>query len=108
MKENFNASFPLFEKIEVNGEDTHPLYVYLRNHSELFSADKGAAKVIPWNFAKFILDRDGKVIKFAPPTTEPKELRELIEAELAKWFQNKELKKILKVRMNCLTQTLRG
>ena len=79
VKENFNSSFPLFEKIEVNGPNTHPLYVYLRNKSELFNKDKGTSKVIPWNFAKFILDRNGEVIKFAPPTVEPKDLRSIIE-----------------------------
>ena len=84
VKDNFNASFPLFEKIEVNGADTHPLYVFLRQHSELFNSNKGQAKVIPWNFAKFIVNRKGEVIKFAPPTVEPKDLRPLIEEELGK------------------------
>ena len=66
--DNFGASFPIFEKIEVNGPNTHPMYIYLRNQSELFDPKKNEAKVIPWNFAKFILNKDGKVIKFAPPT----------------------------------------
>ena len=83
VKENFNASFPIFSKVEVNGENTHPLFIYLRNNSELFDSAKGTAKVIPWNFAKFIVDRNGKVIKFAPPTTAPHELREIIEKELS-------------------------
>ena len=84
MKNNFNANFPIFSKIEVNGENTHPLFVYLRNNSELYDEKKGTSKVIPWNFAKFIVNRDGKVIKFAPPTTPPEELRKVILEELEK------------------------
>jgi glutathione peroxidase len=45
--------------------------VYLRRNSELYNPEKKEAKVIPWNFAKFIINAEGKVIKFAPPTTPP-------------------------------------
>lgn len=84
VKENFNANFPIFSKVEVNGENTHPLFVYLRNNSELYDKQTGTSKVIPWNFAKFILNSKGQVIKFAPPTTPPEDLRAFIEEELGK------------------------
>lgn len=71
VKENFNVHFPMFAKIEVNGETTDELFQFLRNNSELYDHKTGKAGVIPWNFAKFILDRNGKVIKFAHPTVKP-------------------------------------
>ena len=46
----------MLEKIEVNGKDTHPMYVYLRTRSELFDPDLWKAQVIPWNFAKFFIN----------------------------------------------------
>ena len=67
VKENFNVEFPVMEKIEVNGENTHPLFIYLRNNSELFDPKTNTAKVIPWNFAKFFFNSEGKVIKFFAP-----------------------------------------
>jgi glutathione peroxidase len=55
-------------KVEVNGENTHPLFVFLRNNSELYDPASKTAKVIPWNFAKFFVNSEGKVIKFFPPS----------------------------------------
>lgn len=57
----------MFEKIEVNGESTHPLYVYLRMHSELGNKETMEMGVVPWNFAKFVVDRNGEVVKFFGP-----------------------------------------
>jgi len=54
----------------------------LRTNSELYNSNSKEAQVIPWNFAKFILNRDGKVIKFAPPDVNPQELKPIILAEL--------------------------
>ncbi|MGL5327772.1 MAG: glutathione peroxidase [Peptostreptococcaceae bacterium] len=61
-KINYGVSFTMFEKIDVNGENAHPLYKYLKNQT------KGIlGKDIKWNFTKFIIDRKGNVIKrFAP------------------------------------------
>ena len=65
---NFHTTFPLMEKIEVNGENCHPLFAFLRNGSEeLFDPKTGKAQVIPWNFAKFFVNSDGKVIKYFNP-----------------------------------------
>ena len=72
----------MFGKIEVNGVNTHPVYQYLRRNSELFDPKTNTSKVIPWNFAKFILDHKGKVIKYTGPSTKPDELIPLIEKQL--------------------------
>lgn len=85
VKENFKVHFPMFSKIEVNGPNADPLFQYLRNNSELYDPKKGEAGVVPWNFAKFIVDRNGKVIKFAHPTVKPEELIPIIEKELSYW-----------------------
>ncbi len=63
---NFNISFPLFSKIEVNGKDTEPLYDYLKNEQ------KGllGTKAIKWNFTKFLVNQKGEVLhRFAPSST---------------------------------------
>lgn len=59
VKRHFNANFLIFEKTEINGEHPHPVYAYLRTHSQLYEPKSNKAKVIPWNFAKFILNRNG-------------------------------------------------
>lgn len=52
---NYNVKFPVFAKIKVNGSDAHPLYVYLKEQ-----AGGGAIK---WNFNKFLIDKNGKIVK---------------------------------------------
>lgn len=79
---NFNVQFPVMEKIEVNGDHTHPLFVYLRNNSELFDPKTGTARVIPWNFAKFMVNPQGKVIKFFDPQVKPEEVVAFIQSEI--------------------------
>lgn len=83
VKDNFKVHFPMFAKVEVNGDNTDELFQYLRNNSELFDPKTGKAGVLPWNFAKFILDRNGKVVKFAHPTVKPQELIPIVEKELS-------------------------
>jgi len=72
---NYAISFPLFAKIEVNGANTHPLYKYLKKEA------KGllGSEAIKWNFTKFLVDKDGKVVKRYAPTDTP----EAIGKELA-------------------------
>lgn len=72
----------MFSKIEVNGSNSDSLFQYLRYNSELYNPQTGQAAVIPWNFAKFIVDREGKVVKFAYPTVEPNKLIPVIEKTL--------------------------
>src|SRR5690606_6789101 len=60
---NYDISFPLFAKIDVNGKDAHPLYQYLKNEQPGLLGSKR----IKWNFTKFIVDRTGKIVKrYAP------------------------------------------
>jgi glutathione peroxidase len=74
----YDVDFPLFSKIDVNGSDAHPLYKWLKEEkSGLLGI--GAIK---WNFTKFLVGRDGRVIKRYAPTDEPKSLARDIEAAL--------------------------
>ena len=75
----YDVDFPLFSKIDVNGSNAHPLWQWLKEEkSGLLGI--GAIK---WNFTKFLVGRDGKVIKRYAPTDEPKSLAKDIEAALA-------------------------
>jgi len=74
----FQTSFPLFAKIDVNGEDAHPLYAFLKEQAPGILG----SKAIKWNFTKFLIDRDGKVVKRFAPKDTPESLREEIEAFL--------------------------
>ncbi len=77
--DTYGVKFPLFSKIEVNGVNSHEVYKYLRRESELLDKTKDTVKEIPWNFSKFLLDSNGKVVGFYPPTVTPKELEPIIE-----------------------------
>ncbi|MCL1129967.1 glutathione peroxidase [Shewanella sairae] len=64
---NFGVTFPLFEKIDVNGSNTLPLYAYLKHSAKgLLGSEK-----IKWNFTKFLVDRQGNPVKRYAPTTKP-------------------------------------
>jgi glutathione peroxidase len=65
VKDKFKVEFPILEISEVNGKRMHPVYKYLKTNSEL-NCEKGL-KNIPWNFTKFLVDSDGKVIKYYKP-----------------------------------------
>lgn len=80
----FNVEFPLLEKVEVNGENTHPVFVFLRNNSSLFDRETMTAQVIPWNFAKFFVDPQGKVIQFYKPQEKLTEVNAFIEEHMNK------------------------
>ena len=71
----FGVSFPLFEKLEVNGDAAHPLYVHLKRE-----APAGLlGRRIKWNFTKFLVGRDGKVLERFGPATKPERLVRSIE-----------------------------
>jgi glutathione peroxidase len=72
---NYGVAFPLFEKINVNGENAHPLYQFLKKEATGFLGTKS----IKWNFTKFLIDRDGNVIKRYGSSTTPKEIEEDIK-----------------------------
>ena len=74
---HYDVTFPLFEKIDVNGPGAHPLYQYLRaERSGLLGSS------IKWNFTKFLVDRSGKVVARYAPTATPEGMRKEIEAHL--------------------------
>ncbi|HEY0328607.1 MAG TPA: glutathione peroxidase [Rhodopseudomonas sp.] len=76
-QKNYGVSFPMFDKVEVNGADAHPLFQYLKAAK---SGLLGAA--IKWNFTKFLVDRSGQVVARHAPTTTPQSLTKEIEALL--------------------------
>lgn len=71
---NYGVSFPVFAKIDVNGASAHPLYQYLTKEAPGILG--GAIK---WNFTKFLVDRDGKIVKRFAPNTEPEKMTDKIE-----------------------------
>lgn len=71
---NYGVTFTMFEKIDVNGDNAHPLYKYLKNERKGFLNEK-----IKWNFTKFLIDSEGNVVKRYAPTTSPNKIREDIE-----------------------------
>ena len=72
---NYGVTFPMFEKIEVNGANTHPLYQYLKVEKPGLLGTKN----IKWNFTKFLVDRTGKVVARFAPTDTPARIRPEIE-----------------------------
>jgi glutathione peroxidase len=75
---NYGVSFPMFAKIDVNGDDAHPLFEWLRSSSSHLQG-----KPISWNFAKFLVGRDGQVIRSYATAKEPADLAGDIEQALA-------------------------
>ena len=75
---SFGVTFPMFGKVEVNGQDAHPLYQWLRDQRGGLLGSR-----IKWNFTKFLLGRDGQVIDRYAPTTAPDKLGKDIERALA-------------------------
>jgi glutathione peroxidase len=74
---NYAVTFPMFAKIDVNGNNAHPLYQYLKDEK---SGLLGPS--IKWNFTKFLVDRSGKVVARHAPTARPESLTREIEALL--------------------------
>jgi glutathione peroxidase len=72
---NYGVDFPMFAKIDVNGDDTHPLYQHLKSQAKGI----GGSERIKWNFTKFLVNRDGVVEKRYPPTAKPDAIRADIE-----------------------------
>lgn len=75
----FNISFPLFSKIDVNGESEHPAFAYLKENARGFLGSKD----IKWNFTKFLINRQGEVVKRFGSVTKPHRLEAAIKKELA-------------------------
>jgi len=77
---SFGVSFPLFAKIDVNGGKAHPLFRYLKRAAPGILG----TGIVKWNFTKFLVDRDGNVVKRYAPKTRPEEIRDDIEQLLAR------------------------
>lgn len=75
----FNTKFPRFKKIEVNGDNADPLYIFLEEQNE-----KGKRLKIKWNFTKFLIDRNGNVIGRFGPTEKPSSFEDKIVEALKK------------------------
>ncbi|WXL24112.1 glutathione peroxidase [Ectopseudomonas mendocina] len=75
---NFGVSFPLFRKIEVNGNNAHPLFVSLKKQAPGVLG----SQAIKWNFTKFLVSADGRQVKRFSPMCKPEELTSEIEALL--------------------------
>lgn len=74
---NYGVDFQMFDKVDVNGDNAHPLYKYLTGAS-----NSGNAEPIKWNFTKFLVDRHGKIVKRYEPATKPEEISADIEKQL--------------------------
>jgi len=75
---NYGVSFPMFAKIDVNGPNTHPLYEFLKGEQPGVLGTKN----IKWNFTKFLVDRNGKVVDRFAPMTKPEEIEKSIATVL--------------------------
>jgi len=75
---NFGVTFPLFSKVDVNGDQAHPVFEWLKSEKGGLIGSK-----IKWNFTKFLVGRDGRVIGRYAPTTKPEKIAEDIKKALA-------------------------
>jgi glutathione peroxidase len=69
---NYGVSFPLFAKLQVNGPETHPLFRLLKEEAPGMMG----SKKVKWNFTKFLVNRDGRVMRRYPPTAKPDAIRD--------------------------------
>jgi glutathione peroxidase len=74
---NYGVSFPMFSKVDVNGENTHELFKYLKSETKGLLGES-----VKWNFTKFLVDKEGKVIRRYAPTVEPMAIEDDILALL--------------------------
>jgi glutathione peroxidase len=75
---NYGVDFPMFAKIDVNGPNAHPLFKHLKHSARGLLG----SEAVKWNFTKFLVNRDGDVVRRYPPTTKPSAIRADIEALL--------------------------
>ena len=75
---NYHVKFPLFEKIDVNGANAHPLYEFLKEAKPGLLGTEG----IKWNFTKFLVNKNGEVVKRYAPTDKPEDIKK----ELAQYL----------------------
>lgn len=78
-KLNYGVTFNMFEKVDVNGDNAHPIYKYLRSQSKGFFGNN-----TKWNFTKFLIDTEGNLIKRYAPTIVPSKIEKYIKKLLNK------------------------
>ena len=76
-QKNYGVTFPMAEKISVKGNDTHPLYQFLKEQAE----KKGFDNPVTWNFGKFLLDEKGELIATFSPRTDP------MSSDITNWLR---------------------
>ena len=74
-EKNYGVTFPMFAKVDVNGDEAHPLFTYLKQEKPGVLGTEG----IKWNFTKFLVGRDGEVVKRYAPQTAPADISDDIE-----------------------------
>ena len=67
------------DKIEVNGENAHPVFRHLRRYSNLYDEKTGKAKQVPWNFSKFLVNQKGEVVKYDDASSKVESFRDDIK-----------------------------
>ena len=78
-EKNYGVSFPMFAKVDVNGDRAHPLFQHLKSEAPGVLGTEG----IKWNFTKFLVGRDGKVVHRYAPQTKPEDIAEDVDRVLA-------------------------
>ncbi|NNG77419.1 glutathione peroxidase [Acinetobacter sp. ANC 5380] len=78
-QKNYGVTFPMFSKVDVKGPEAHILFRYLTNNSKGILGNG-----IKWNFTKFLIGKDGKILNRFAPTTKPEDLESEVQAALAK------------------------
>ncbi len=76
-QKNYGVEFPMFDRVDVNGDDAHPLFAWLKEERGGMLGSK-----IKWNFTKFLVNRDGEVVERFGATTKPEKLSKAVEKQL--------------------------
>lgn len=71
---SFGVTFPMFAKIDVNGDEAHALYQHIRSAAPIKEGDNAGKDIIQWNFTKFLVDGEGKVVGRFEPMTTPEDI----------------------------------
>lgn len=82
VSEKFDTGLTLFGKCFVNGPEADKVWVWLKANGPLWNEEKKMAKQIPWSWSKFLVDRNGNVVRFGDPTDAPETFREDIRGLL--------------------------
>lgn len=83
---NYEVSFPMFAKVDVNGQDAHPMFKFLKKELPGLLGGK-----IKWNFTKFLIDAKGKPVKRFAPSTKPEKIDSYLQKHLFKKIQNNQM-----------------